>query len=168
MCVLFGTKDFVCREVVGFSFHKKHAPRMTLSSILLIAGLRISLFVGCRLTLLPILLGEAQHASLDNTGNPSDGLDAHELPTPATTSHVSRHTRSISDVVSRWQSLALSLKDPHQASSHMFSLCFEESTILFVLVLLEATGRVSTEALKRNWTFSLVTVVFFAVLMIRK
>lgn len=146
---------------------------MTALNVILITSIRLSLFVGCRWTVLPLLVGEARHASLDESDvNGSVELD--ELPQPATyTSHPGQANRSgslvsrVGSSLPRWQSLVQSLRDPHQASSHVFSLCFEESTILFVLVLLEATGDLSTQILRRNWTFSLVAVVILAVLLIR-
>jgi len=146
---------------------------MTAINILLIASIRLALFVGCRLTILPLLLGEARHASLDEAS--FEGLELNELPAPVSSASPGRNqfnpitklrsSQPSSSVSSR---IVQSLKDPNQASSHVFSLCFEESTILFVLVLLEATGTISTEALHRNWTFSLITVIAMAVLFIRE
>lgn len=145
---------------------------MTAANVLIIASLRLALFVGCRLTILPILLGEARHASLDETL--SDGVELSELPAPVSSSSSGRSqahplTRLKAQTPSTISSrIAQSIRDPHQASSHVFSLCFEESAILFVLVLLEATGTISTQALHRNWTFSLVSVIALAVLFIRE
>lgn len=141
-------------------------------NLLVIAGIRLALFAGCRLTLLPLLLGEARHASLDEGA--SDAIELGELPRPATTTTRSpssaRFTASASASSSSPRDLLNtvtdSLKDPHQASSHVFSLCFEESAILFALVLLEAMGTVPHELLEKNWTFSLIGVVALAVLLI--
>lgn len=145
---------------------------MTAFSILTIASLRLALFVGCRLTVLPLLLGEARHASLDEFS--SGGIELSDLPTPVS---ASAPNRSVSQTVSKLRSqsagnvterVTQSIKDPHQASSHVFSLCFEEATILFVLVLLEATETISTQALHRNWTFSLIAIIALAVIFIRE
>lgn len=144
---------------------------MTFINALIIGSLRLSLFVGCRLTILPLLLGEARHASLDEMS--SEGVELNELPTPVSATSPSQSRNSTSRI--KLQSpltisarISQSIKDPHQASSHVFSLCFEESTFLFVLVLLEATGTISTQALHQNWTFSLFSVIAFAVLFIRE
>lgn len=143
---------------------------MTLINALFIGSLRLSLFVGCRLTILPLLLGEARHASLDELS--LEGVELNELPTPV--SATSSQGRNLTSRIKLQSPLAISarvsqsIKDPHQASSHVFSLCFEESTFLFVLVLLEATGTISTQALHQNWTFSLFSVIALAVFFIRE
>jgi hypothetical protein len=152
--------------------------KMTALNAILIASIRIGLFVGCRLTVLPLLLGEARHASLDDTDDKAGGggnggvrYELAQLPQPATQAN-SRNASSspfkigTSSDAPIWQRAVQSLKDPHHVSSHVFSVCFEEATILFALVLLEATDSVSTEALRRNWTFSLVSVVVLAVALI--
>jgi hypothetical protein len=148
---------------------------MTAINVLFIASVRIALFVGCRLTILPLLLGEARHASLDVTSS-LDAVELNDLPIPvSSTTSQGRGQSSVSLSKLKLQSpasitsrIVQSLKDPNQASSHVFSLCFEESAVLFVLVLLEATDTISTDALHRNWTFSLVGVIALAVLFIRK
>lgn len=138
--------------------------------LLIIIGIRLGLFAGCRLTLLPLLLGEARHASLDE--NASDAIQLDELPRPATTrpSRTGSSSSGSSSSSSPAQILSMvtdSLKDPHQASSHVFSLCFEESAILFALVLLEAMGTaIPHDLLRSNWTFSLFAVIALAVLLI--
>lgn len=143
---------------------------MAVYNVILIASLRLALFITCRLTVLPLLLGEARHASLDET-DANGQYELNQLPAPATTYNpnsrngVSLATKARNGLTD-WKGMIQSLKDPHQASSHVFSLCFEESTILFALVLLEATGRLSTQALRRNWTFSLISVVILAALLI--
>jgi hypothetical protein len=145
---------------------------MTLFNGVVIASLRLALFVGCRLTVLPLLQGEARHASLDEMAA-ENGVELSELPAPVSaaapssgrgplTRARSNSNTPIADRISR------SIKDPRRASSHVFSLCFEESAILFVLVLLEASGTISTQALHRNWTFSLYMVVALAVVLIRE
>lgn len=143
---------------------------MTLINALIIGSLRLSLFVGCRLTILPLLLGEAQHASLDEL--PSEGVELNELPTPVSASSSQGRTSTskfrVQSPTTISARISQSIKDPHQASSHVFSLCFEEATFLFVLVLLEATGTISAQALHQNWTFSLFSVIAFAVLFIRE
>lgn len=147
---------------------------MTAANVVLIASVRASLFFGCRLTLLPLLVGEAQHASLDDAQHEHARNGLLDLPAPATLSATSsgsnlrRQAESIVKIPRDWHSLVQMLKDPHQASSLLFSLCFEEAAILFVLVFLEATGRVSTQALRHNWTFSLAGVVSLAVALVRE
>lgn len=152
------------------------ATNMTAANVLLITALRATLFIACRFTLLPLLLGEAQHASLEDAQRTGQA-ESNDLPAPATSSSGSngasasglrKQAGALLSVPRDWRTAVQSLKDPHQASSHLFSLCFEEATILFVLVFLEATGRVSTEALRHNWRFSLFGVVALAVFFIRE
>jgi len=164
-----------CRVRSKLAYHTLHKDgllllAMTVANILIIASLRLALFIGCRLTVLPLLQGEARHASLDEMAA-ADGVELSELPTPVSAASsgrgpLTRNSLQPSEPIAT--RITKSIKDPRQASSQVFSLCFEESAILFVLVLLEATGTISTEALHRNWTFSLSLVVALAVVLIRE
>lgn len=126
--------------------------------------IRASLFFACRSTILPWLFGEAKHASLDSSSTDSGGYPSSSratavvssLPTPATTSSRNGSGWSVRAVLATF-SLAPSL----------LSISFEEGTLPFVLVLLEAMG-INRAALRPHWTASLYGIVTLAVLFIRE
>lgn len=146
---------------------------MPLSTYILLPLLRGGLFVGCRLTLLPWLFGEAKYASLDVTATGDEngsGNGSTSLPTPVTSSAAS-HSRMLSKVNGIAQgskgSAAPSLwsLSPSAFAALLLSLSFEESTILFLLVLLEAMG-FDADTLRTNWQWSLAGLVLLAVCFI--
>jgi hypothetical protein len=144
----------------------------SLGSHLLVVALRISLFAACRTLLLPLLFGEARHASLDlvddDDGAPLSPAEVplRTLPSPATASRragaAAAHTRSSSSTAPQ---LLFNLIAPHSASALLFALSFEESSLLFLLVLLEALG-LDGRVLRAHWRLSLLAVLALAVLLI--
>lgn len=164
---------------------------MATSAVVVIPLLRIALFIGCRLTLLPWLFGEAKHASLDTEGAdvlPSgpggsasastDQLPLSSLPSPATAS--TSRSGGLSGLKDRVASSAAStaaLRQQPQGIVHtiiatvspsalLLALGFEEGTILFALVLMEGMG-FDHSFLASQWHGSLFGVVSLAVCLIR-
>lgn len=127
-------------------------------TILLIPVIRAGLFFGCRLTILPRLFGEAKHASLD-LPNDDEG-DAAGLPAPVQSAGASPSSSSTTAHPPRLLSLS-----PSSLSALTLALSFEESTLLFVLVLMEAMG-FDAVSLRANWKASLFGVVALAICFI--
>lgn len=151
---------------------------MIASAIVLVPLIRIGLFFGCRLTILPRLFGEAKHASLDLPTPENGGGD---LPTPVTSGfdrnggsarssssgRGSLDLKRIKQHLTGESSAAPSLLSgsPSSLSALILALSFEESTILFVLVLMEAMG-FETVSLRNHWSWSLFGVVALAICLI--
>ena len=110
----------------------------------------------CAYMLLPLILGEAYSASLD-LGEAADG----ELPGVVTMAH--RATR-LKDMV-RNLARGLGASPALRASSLLFCVAFEESLVLFVLVILENV-RAGEAWLILNWRVSMAVVLVLIVLAI--
>lgn len=153
---------------------------MTSSAYVLVPLVRTGLFIGCRLTLLPWLFGEAKHASLDaddaqengdSTQN-GDAIAMGTLPSPATASR--RPKVSLFGAVtpngtassSADGSLLARVLSTFSPSALLLALSFEEGIILFVLVLMEAMG-FERDVLQSQWRWSLFGVVGLAVCLLR-
>lgn len=146
-------------------------------TIILIPLIRGALFFGCRLTILPRLFGEAKHASLDLPTDDNNGSgDNDRLPTPVTSNTTSTLRNSLDLKTVRQfitgeaqgsgnPSPSLLSLSPSSLSALTLALSFEESTILFVLVLMEAMG-FETATLRSNWKWSLFGVVALAICFI--
>lgn len=108
---------------------------------------------GCAALALPWLLGEVNYVSLE----PNLASNAHTLPRVA-------HARTRSE--SRAHSYVLAVRRQLSASSLLFCVAFEESMMLFALVLLEhAHGDASW--VRANWNVSLPLVLLLIVLGLR-
>lgn len=194
---------------------------------LLVLALRMGLFLCCRALLLPILFGEAQHASLDPSSPPSSphkrsrtndeiyrmgsrsatGADGGAgLPSPVsarrgtssglpgstgpsaisalsrsalstastlstsldTTSDVSSAANAASKLLGALKASILPGTDIHALTSLLFALSFEEATMLFALVLIEALGWLPRSALVGNWKWSLIAVLALSIVVVRE
>lgn len=156
---------------------------MALLALLLIVLIRGALFTACRLLLLPLLFGEARHASLDSLEDAEDeasvpltSLRGASLPAP-----VSSRTSSAGGLRSLRASIAhgaaipgaataprlFGTLDVHSATALLFAVSFEEASVLFALVLLEAMG-LERRTLVWNWGFSLMSTLSLAVVLIRE
>ncbi|CAO1632684.1 unnamed protein product [Sympodiomycopsis kandeliae] len=154
---------------------------MGVSTIVLVPLIRVALFFGCRLTILPWLFGEARHASLDVQDGTEEGNRLNgSLPAPAT-SYLDDGTSSSSHSLNSALSLkgikaqltgsstgaspSLLSRSPSSLSALLLAWSFEESTILFALVLMEAMG-FDSFSLRSHWNWSLFGVVALAICLI--
>ncbi|PWN25633.1 hypothetical protein BDZ90DRAFT_262279 [Jaminaea rosea] len=156
---------------------------MTSSAYVLVPLVRTGLFIGCRLTLLPWLFGEAKHASLDaddaqengDSMQNGDAIAMGTLPSPATASRrpkvsllsavTPNGTASSSSSSSGDGSLLARVLSTFSPSALLLALSFEEGIILFVLVLMEAMG-FERDVLQSQWRWSLFGVVGLAVCLL--
>lgn len=136
---------------------------MTAAALVLLPLIRLGLFFGCRLTLLPWLFGEAKHAALDSPSAAGD-MPLTALPTPVTTTSQSSAKSKYATTSAAPALLSLS---PSAFAALLLSLSFEEGAILFILVLLQAMN-FEVSALVTNWRWSLFGVVALAVCFIRE
>ncbi|CAO1635962.1 unnamed protein product [Parajaminaea phylloscopi] len=139
---------------------------MATGTALTLAALRFALFVGCRLTLLPWLFGEAKYASLDTSAASGSRrgssiitttTSAASLPSPAVAATTSRRATAVTRA---WQ-IMLGLSP----ASLLLSLSFEEGVTPFLLVLAEAMG-FEQHTLRVQWTGSLYGIVALAVVLV--
>ncbi|KDN42091.1 hypothetical protein K437DRAFT_258032 [Tilletiaria anomala UBC 951] len=161
---------------------------LLLDSFIILAA-RLGLFIGCKTIALPLLYGQARYAALESSSSGSaalltsnlatdtdtsdGGQSGNGLPTPATSS-ATRGSLPSSAAGTAWrtvasrrerQSLIAKLASQSSLVALLFSLALEEVTILFVLVLLDATGY-SRRLLWANWNASLLTTIACVVVLL--